>query len=104
GDDVAAAGEDIDRTDIVSKIQPQVVDALEKLGWVKSDDIVCTVAHIIRCAYVHHTPERDQLVQEILARLNAAGVHPIGRYGLWDYVGMEDSISSALTTVEALAG
>ena len=102
--EVGVPGEDIDRTDIVCKIQPQVIAALEKLGWVKSTDIVCTVAHIIRCAYVHHTPERDQLVKDILARLNAAGVHPIGRYGLWDYVGMEDSISSALTTVEALAG
>lgn len=102
--EVGVPGDDIDRTDIASKLQTEVIAALEKLGWVKSKDIVCTVAHVIRCAYVHHTPERDQLVRDILSRLNAAGIHPIGRYGLWDYVGMEDSISSALTTVEALTG
>ena len=102
--EVGVPGEDIDRTDIARKLQTEVIAALEKLGWVKSEDIVCTVAHVIRCAYVHHTPERDQLVRDILSRLNAAGIHPIGRYGLWDYVGMEDSISSALTTVEALTG
>ena len=101
--EVGVPGDDIDQTDIVSKVQPGVIAALESLGWVKSEDIVCTVAHIIRCAYVHHTPERDQIVEDILSRLNAAGIHPIGRYGLWDYVGMEDSISSALTTVETLA-
>jgi protoporphyrinogen oxidase len=99
--EVGVPGEDIDRVDIVSKLQAEVVAALEKLGWVRSEDIVCAVTHVIRCAYVHHTPERDQLVQEILERLETSGIHPMGRYGLWDYVGMEDSISSALTTVES---
>ncbi len=99
--EVGVPGEDIDGVDIVGKTQKSVIDALEALGWVKSEDIVCAVTHVIRCAYVHHTPERDSLVEEILSRLNAFGIHPIGRYGLWDYVGMEDSISSALTTVEA---
>ncbi len=98
--EVGVPGEDIDRVDIIGKTQQSVIASLEALGWVKSEDIVCAVTHVIRCAYVHHTPERDQLVKEILSRLNAFGIHPIGRYGLWDYVGMEDSISSALTTVE----
>jgi protoporphyrinogen oxidase len=99
--EVGVPGEDIDKVDIVSKTQKDVIAALETLGWVKSEDIICAVTHVIRCAYVHHTPERDQLVEKILAKLDAFGIHPIGRYGLWDYVGMEDSISSALTTVEA---
>lgn len=99
--EVGVPGEEIDKVDIVSKTQKDVIAALEKLGWVKSEDIICAVTHVIRCAYVHHTPERDQLVDEILERLNTFGIHPIGRYGLWDYVGMEDSISSALTTIEA---
>ncbi len=99
--EVGVPGEEIDGVDIVSKTQQGVITALEALGWVRSEDIICAVTHVIRCAYVHHTPERDQLVEEILSRLNAFGIYPIGRYGLWDYVGMEDSISSALSTVEA---
>lgn len=98
--EVGIPGEEIDGVDIVGKTQRDVIAALEALGWVRSEDIICAVTHVIRCAYVHHTPDRDQLVSEILARLATFGVHPIGRYGLWDYVGMEDSISSALTTVE----
>jgi protoporphyrinogen oxidase len=79
-----------------------VVAALEQLGWVRSEDIVCSVTHVIRCAYVHHTPEREQLVDRIRSRLNECGIYPIGRYGLWDYTGMEDSIDSALSTVRSL--
>jgi protoporphyrinogen oxidase len=99
--EVGVPGEEIDRVDIVGDTQKNVIAALEALGWLTSDDIICAVTHVIRCAYVHHTPERDEIVQKILSRLNSLGVHPIGRYGLWDYVGMEDSINSALTTVEA---
>ncbi len=99
--EVGVPGENIDSIDIVGKTQKDVITALEALGWVKSEDIICAVTHVIRCAYVHHTPERDQLVADILSRLKTFGIHPIGRYGLWDYVGMEDSINSALTTVEA---
>jgi protoporphyrinogen oxidase len=98
--EVGVPGEDIDSADIIGRTQTEVLAALEKLGWVNSADIVCAVSHVIRCAYVHHTPERDELVRDILARLSKSAIHPIGRYGLWDYVGMEDSIASALTTVE----
>lgn len=99
--EVGVPGEDIDRADIVGKTQKDVISALETLGWMRSENIICAVTHVIRCAYVHHTPERDQRVEEILSRLSSFGIHPIGRYGLWDYVGMEDSINSALSTVEA---
>lgn len=99
--EVGVPAEQIDSVDIVGKTQRDVIAALEALGWVKSDDIICAVTHVIRCAYVHHTPDRDELVSQILAKLGGFGIHPIGRYGLWDYVGMEDSIASALSTVEA---
>jgi protoporphyrinogen oxidase len=95
-------GDLIDRVDIIGDLQSKVVAALEQLGWVRSEDIVCAVTHVIRCAYVHHTPEREQLVDRIRSRLNECGIYPIGRYGLWDYTGMEDSIDSALSTVRSL--
>ncbi len=49
----------------------------------------------MRHAYVHHTPDRDSTVKAILERLRNAGIFPIGRYGLWDYTSMEDSMESA---------
>lgn len=100
--EAAVPGEDVDRTDVVGELQPQVIAALVQLGWVRSEDIVCSVTHVIRCAYVHHTPERERLIGRIRSRLEECGIHPIGRYGLWDYTGMEDSIESALVTVRGL--
>ena len=100
--EVAVPGEELDRVDLLGDLQPTVIAALEQLGWVRSQDIVCSVAHVIRCAYVHHTPEREELVRRIRGRLGEHGIHPIGRYGLWDYTGMEDSMESALSTVRGL--
>jgi hypothetical protein len=76
---------------------------LEKLGWISSRDVVCVVTHIIRHAYVHHTNKRDRLVGSILELLRKHDVFPIGRYGLWDYTSMEDSMESARTAVLGVA-
>jgi hypothetical protein len=53
----------------------------------------------MRHAYVHHTPTRNESVRFILNRLKEHNVYPIGRYGLWDYTSMEDSMESARAAV-----
>jgi protoporphyrinogen oxidase len=83
----------------MNDLQSHVLHWLEKLGWISSKDIVCVVAHVIRYAYVHHTNCRDVIVRSILERLRERNVVPIGRYGLWDYTSMEDSIESARSAV-----
>lgn len=95
-------GCDIDHIDIAGDLQPKVIAAIDALGWVRPEDIVCSVTHVIRCAYVHHTAEREAVAHKIRSRLAQFGIYPIGRYGLWDYTGMEDSIESALSTVRSL--
>ena len=97
--EVGVNPEELADVDIVARIQPEVLKWLEKLGWIDRRDVTCTAVHVIRCAYVHHTPARDRHVSAVLARLREHDVHPIGRYGLWDYTSMEDSIESARTTV-----
>jgi protoporphyrinogen oxidase len=97
--EVGVSPEDADRTDLVKHLQPDVLHWLEKLGWISSEDIVCVVTHILRYAYVHHTNNRDVLVDSIIDRLREHDVFPIGRYGLWDYTSMEDSMESARTAV-----
>lgn len=97
--EVGLPAEEVDRTNLVHDLQPQVMKSLEDLGWVDSRDVVCVVMHVMRHAYVHHTPHRDRAVNTILKRLREAGVFPIGRYGLWDYTSMEDSMESARTAV-----
>jgi protoporphyrinogen oxidase len=101
--EVGVSPEHADRLNLVKDLQPDVLRWLEKLGWISSRDVVCVVTHIIRHAYVHHTNKRDRLVGSILELLRKHDVFPIGRYGLWDYTSMEDSMESARTAVLGVA-
>jgi protoporphyrinogen oxidase len=87
------------QTNLVDDLQPRVIRSLEKLGWVDSRKIVCVAMHVIPHAYIHHTPQRDSAVDTILSRLHDYSIYPIGRYGLWDYTSMEDSMESARSAV-----
>jgi len=51
---------------------------------------------------VHHTFERERLIEKIFKRLESLNIYPVGRYGLWDYISMEDSIISAMEAVKKL--
>ncbi|MGA8090317.1 MAG: NAD(P)-binding protein [Terracidiphilus sp.] len=97
--EVGMTPEEADKVDVIGRIQPEVLAHLEILGWIDRRDVICVATHTIRCAYVHHTPARDRVVSAALARLKEHDVHPIGRYGLWDYTSMEDSIDSARRAV-----
>jgi protoporphyrinogen oxidase len=100
--EVGLRPEELDRTNLTQDLQPKVMKSLEELGWVNTSEVVCVVIHVMRHAYIHHTPRRDDALNTILARLRAASVIPIGRYGLWDYISMEDSMESARTAVLGL--
>jgi len=97
--EVGLPSETVDRTDLIHDLQPAVMKSLEELGWVNSKDVICMVMHVIRHAYVHHTPHRDRVLNTILTRLRKFSVFPIGRYGIWDYTSMEDSMESARAAV-----
>lgn len=97
--EVGLPSEAVGQTNLVDDLQPRVLRSLEDLGWVDSRKIVCVVAHVISHAYIHHTPQRDSAVDTILSRLRDYSIHPIGRYGLWDYTSMEDSMESARSAV-----
>jgi protoporphyrinogen oxidase len=97
--EVGLPPEEVNHTNLLEDLQPKVMKSLEELGWVDSRDVSCVVLHVMQHAYVHHTPQRDRAVDTILGRLREHGVHPIGRYGLWDYTSMEDSMESARTAV-----
>jgi hypothetical protein len=56
----------------------------------------------MRHAYIHHTPLRNKALDAIFTRLQEASVFPVGRYGLWDYISMEDSMESARAAVMKL--
>jgi protoporphyrinogen oxidase len=100
--ELGVPGVEVDRVNSINTIQPVVIKALARLGWVQPETITCSVVHVIRCAYVHHTFERERVIEQIFKRLQSFNIHPIGRYGLWDYISMEDSIISAMETAKKL--
>jgi len=102
--EVGVPGKELEGLDVHRDIEPRVLQALAGLGWVKPEDIAVKVVHVIRCAYVHHTPARERLLGDIFEKLRAHGVFPIGRYGTWDYISMEDSIFSGIAAVQGVTG
>jgi hypothetical protein len=101
--EVSSSGEELENLDVAGTIQPRALQALSDLGWLEIGSVRCSVTHIIRCAYVHHTRNREDVVANIMKRLSQYDVYPIGRYGLWDYISMEDSICSGISTVQRCA-
>lgn len=83
-------------------LQQNAMQKLDALGWLRTQDLACSVLTTIPCAYVHHTPERESVMEVLLPRLKELCITPIGRYGTWDYTSMEDSIYEGIEAVEAL--
>ncbi len=83
-------------------MQQNAVRNMHALGWLQTRDVVCSVLTTIPCAYVHHTLEREVVMEALLPRLKEMRITPIGRYGTWDYTSMEDSIYGGIEAAEAL--
>jgi protoporphyrinogen oxidase len=98
--EVGVPSEEVRTLDLVKELQPTIIASLEALGWMESRAVATVVIHVIEYAYVHHTIGRETLMNLILDRLHEFGVYPIGRYGLWDYTSMEDSMESARLAVQ----
>lgn len=96
-----AYNNDISPPDLTSVLK-EVFFSLEKLHWVRRKDCLVISASWIDCAYVHFNKIRKEALTQILNILHNSDVHPIGRYGLWDYISMEDSIFSGIEVARKL--
>jgi protoporphyrinogen oxidase len=70
------------------------IDGLERAGLLKRSDVVLARARTIRTAYVlvdHACGEARRVIYEHLA---THGIELAGRYGQWEYSGMEDALVS----------
>jgi len=80
----------------------KIFRVLEELKWVSRSQCEILCMEWIPCAYVHFNHIRQSTVDKIFRLLRESCIYPIGRYGLWDYVSMEDTIISSIETVNAL--
>jgi protoporphyrinogen oxidase len=97
---VSLARNDIEH--LTNSMREEVLYQLNELGLVDRSKVECELIYTIDCAYVHMTPRREELVPQIRKKLANFYIYPIGRYGLWDYCGMEDSILSGIQAAAKL--
>jgi protoporphyrinogen oxidase len=88
--------EEIDTADSSGILLERVISECEEMFALDRKRVRFFAKQVIECAYAHLTPARDKVFPEILNRLSRFGIIPIGRYGLWDYCGMEDSMISGI--------
>jgi protoporphyrinogen oxidase len=100
---VEAAFDMYDTASDINKILNDVCDSLEKLDWVHRKDCDIISANWIDCAYVHFDHNRKEALSQILEILHNFNIYPTGRYGLWDYISMEDSIFSGIDVAERVS-
>jgi protoporphyrinogen oxidase len=89
---------------LTAKIIDQALLHLEKLRWVSRKNLVALSANWIDCAYVHFTAGRPWALEKIFRILREHNVYPAGRYGLWDYISIEDSIFSGVEAAREIIG
>ncbi len=93
-----SAGEEVD----LPRLQNAVLDALQRLQWLRVESIDCVCVNLIPCAYVHLTSQREAVLPSILQKLADHSIHPIGRYGKWDYLSIEDSMLDGIEVASGL--
>ncbi len=85
-------------------LSDRVLADLGRAGLLDPARVEVLLRHVIAPAYVHFDFAWEQVVPAALADLAACGIHCAGRYGRWDYLGMEDAILGAAAAVDALPG
>ena len=99
---VEVAFSDNKKLPVMSTLIDEIFLSLEKPGWVKRHMCSVLSANWIDCAYVYFDHNHRDVTEKILNTLRDYNIFPIGRYGLWDYITMEDSIISGIETARSL--
>jgi UDP-galactopyranose mutase len=74
---------------------------LQRCGILRPGDRILTRLDLdIKCAYIVFDQHRQAHLQNLIGYLESRDIHTAGRYGLWDYYSMEDSIRSGQAAAE----
>jgi len=79
----------IDKKRAVEKVKEDLIKARILK---ESDKILVEKCFEIKCAYVIYDKNRTKIVNQIKDFLKENDIYTIGRYGSWEYAGMEDAI------------
>jgi protoporphyrinogen oxidase len=79
----------------------QALDGLRRAGILRQGDRILTRLDIdINPAYIVFDHHRQKHLPNLVAYLESQEIHTAGRYGVWDYHSMEDSIRSGKAAAE----
>ena len=88
----------VDKDALVSRAINQMSD----LGLLRSrDDVLVTDVMYVECAYVIYDHDRSRARRTLMEYLNRFGIQSIGRYGNWEYSGMEEAMIQGKAAIEA---
>jgi protoporphyrinogen oxidase len=88
----------VDKEALVSR----AIDQMADLGFLRSrDDVLVTDVMDVECAYVIYDHDRSCARRTLMEYLNRFGIHSIGRYGNWEYSGMEEAMMQGRAAIEA---
>ena len=90
-------------TQDVEALYERSIQDLQSCGILTPGDSILT-RYVIRIphAYVVFDHHRQSCLRNLILYLKTRDIHTAGRYGLWDYYSMEDSILSGKTAAEAI--
>ena len=87
----------VDKEALVSRAGDQMSD----LGLLPSrDDVLVTDVMDVDCAYVIYDHDRTRARRTLMEYLSRFGIHSIGRYGNWEYSGMEEALKQGKIAIE----
>lgn len=94
-----SAWKPLDKPTIVQQVKAD----LRKAGVLREEDqILAELCLNISCAYVIYDHKHRDSVELLRRFVSEHGVYTIGRYGAWEYSGMEDAIWQGRITAEAI--
>ncbi len=76
----------------IEDIEKKVVAEIKQMPIFQIDELLFVHSIKIPVAYCIYEPKRPAIVEKIKSELEASGIYQTGRYGKWEYAGMQDAI------------
>lgn len=87
------------------QITEKAVNEMLEMGFIpKLEDILVKEIFDVDCAYVIYDKNYSEIKRVILDYLKKIDIYSIGRYGSWEYSGMEDAIQQGKEIIDCFCG
>jgi protoporphyrinogen oxidase len=86
----------------IVEIEKKVVEEIMQMPIFNITEVVMVHSIKIPVAYCIYEHKRPPIVNKLINELEKAGVHQIGRYGKWEYTGMQDAIMDGKVLADKL--